>query len=69
MKSFWPSLACHLDPQMRLALEAAVANTVTNEEAFGPERGRCWYSSSENWLLESSSESLDDDGDEIWACT
>ena len=38
------------------AIVAAVVNTVTNEEAFEAERGRCWPLSSEKWLLESSSE-------------
>ena len=61
MESFWPSAACHLDPQIRLTdsreatTVAAVANTGTNQEAFESERGRCWPPSSEKLLLESSS--------------
>ena len=45
------------------ATVAAVVITVINEEALESERGRCWPSSSEKWLLESSLEWLDDDGD------
>ena len=45
---------------------SAVANTVTKEEVFESERGRCWPLSSEKWLLWCGeiTEWQDHDGDE-----